>query len=139
MDDELAPTLNRLAQLSIKLTEVSDELAKPINELDEYLKSLNLGLSCFITISDQGSTTKLRLGYTKLDRWGLVLSKTEKDVTEDWLYNNAPRWLRLRGVRFLPVLFDALVKTSEATIKRVEEKTNTARAIVAIITEEGGR
>lgn len=139
MNEELAPTLAKLSTLSAVLNSVSDELAKPIDDLDEYLRKLNLGLNCFVNISDPGSIVKLRIGYANVGRWGLVLSRTEKGITEDWLYNNAPRWLRLRGIRFIPALFDALVLTTQASIKRVEEKNTLLRTMVSIITEEGGR
>lgn len=136
-NDDLKPTLNRLSELSAQLNTLSDELAKPIDELDEYLKKLNLGLKCWITISDPGSITRLRMGYDNIGRWGLVLGIANRDAeVQEWLFNNAPRWLRLRGIRFLPELFEALMKTTEASIKRVEEKTVLARVIVKAITEE---
>lgn len=136
MDElKIVPMLDRLTGLAKQLNELSDEFGKPIDELDEYLKKLNLGLNCWTIISDPGSTTKLSIGYTKLDRWGIALSRTENGVREDWLYNNAPRWLRLRGIRFIPELFHALIKTAEAAIERVEEKTTIVKDIVKDITE----
>jgi hypothetical protein len=72
-----------------------------------------------------------KVGYTKVaDRWGIALKKVEgnhnypeEESVEIWLFNEAPRWMRIEAVGGIPDVLDALLKEAEDTTKKIKDKT----------------
>ncbi|HME01192.1 MAG TPA: hypothetical protein VKM93_28250 [Terriglobia bacterium] len=138
----LAPNERVLAsykQLSLaanSLNSASDELGKAISVLDEALKRLNLGVSAWVQLSTGGGDItsnwwSRNVGYTKIgDKWGLALNTEsgdyqypDQDSEETWLFNEAPRWMRIEAVGRIPDLLEALLKAAEDTTKKIKDKT----------------
>ncbi len=132
-----------LTTAATSLNAASDELAKVASVLDEALKRLNIGLVVWVTVSrwvdDQGRQGTDQIGYCKVDgKWGIALSRSwDDDLMKEevglWLFNGAPRELRLRGVDKLPEVIEALSKEACETTKKVQEKTKEVRELANVI------
>ena len=89
---------------------LSDELGKSIGVLDAALKKLNLGISTWSRLDRWedafGNYSSRYLGYAKVNnRWGIALrtvagnnNQPEEATVEEWLFNDAPRALRIEAV-----------------------------------------
>jgi len=133
----VAPTLNV----------ASNELTQAVSVLDEALKKLNIGLVAWVPFrlrEDDDSPEVFdrdQIGYAKVEgRWGIALRRIWGDASLDvhrqdgpWLFNDAPRELRLLGVDRIPELIEALAKEAFNTAKRVQEKTKEVRELADAI------
>jgi prefoldin subunit 5 len=142
-----------LTTVASSLNAASDELTQVIGVLDEALKKLNVGLTVweiFEDLSDQREASQYdlnQIGYCKVSgKWGIALRhiwghEAFDDHREDgpWLFNDAPRELRLRGIDKIPEVIEALAKEAFNTTRRIQEKTKDvrelARAITSVTTE----
>jgi hypothetical protein len=142
-------TKNIYKQLSLAATDLntaSDGLADAMHLLDDTLKRLNLGVSAWVTVSgndDQdGNWWSRSIGYTQVgDKWGIALKDAsghyaipDRDSVEKWLFNDAPRWMRVESVGRIPDLLEALLKQAEDTTKKIKAKTDEALALVQAVT-----
>lgn len=135
-----------LSSTASSLNTASDELARAVAVLDEALKKLNVGLTAWATFrtrddDDFGLYDKDQIGYCKLNgKWGIALRRIWGNVDFDdhredgpWLFNDAPRELRLNAVDGIPDLIEALGKEAFDTAKRVQEKTQQVRELAGVI------
>jgi len=137
----------QLSAVASDLNFVSDELGKSVTELDSALKKLNLGVSVWKPMySNDGLPedtwyTHEDIGYAKIDgKWGVSLRTVagdhnypDRDTIEEWLFNDAPRSLRLSAIGHIPELLDALTQRADETAKSVRGELTTAQAVAAAI------
>lgn len=104
--------LDLLKQAAKEINESSDELSNVIKNLDLELKKLNTGLHVWNNM----------LGYTKVDNhWGLCVREGE----QVWLFNDAPRNLRLVAINELqPLLKLMTLKTKEMSARIAAKRKN---------------
>jgi hypothetical protein len=137
----VAPTLNA----------ASDELTQAVAVLDENLKKLNVGLNAWVTFRSRAAHPSLsdeeydvdQIGYGKVDgKWGIALrhiwgnyALEEFGGEGPWLFNDAPRELRLLGVDKIPELIEALGKEASETTKKVRETTKQVHDLAAAVAE----
>jgi len=154
VSDEKAPLLERVAsyykQLSTVATDlnaVSDELGKSIAEIDVALKKLNLGITTWVTIrgDDEYPYNDLYwsrdIGYAKVNsKWGISLrtidgqsSDPDRSKTEEWLFNDAPRALRLEAIDKIPELLEELSKEAVKTTKNIRARLDEAKAVAEAV------
>ncbi|HMD84038.1 MAG TPA: hypothetical protein VKO18_04985 [Terriglobia bacterium] len=131
------------------LNTASDELGKAISVLDAALQKLNLGVSAWAPLAgneDPPYTWWTRsVGYSKIgDKWGIALRKAsgnynypEQDSEELWLFNDAPRWMRIEAVGKIPDLLEALLKEAEETTKKIRNKTTQVYELAAAMSKVG--
>jgi hypothetical protein len=136
-----------LASVAPALNAASDELTRSVGILDEALKKLNIGLSVWVPFRyrepDESPDVYDRdqIGYAKVEgQWGIALIRIWGNESADvhhqegpWLFNYAPRELRLLGVDTIPEVIDALGKEAWATTKRLQDKTRDVRDLAAAI------
>ena len=79
------------------------------------------------------------------NRWGIALrtvagnnNQPEDATVEEWLFNDAPRALRIEAVEKLPDLFDNLIKEADVAIRKVKAQTLSARQLAAALGEATG-
>jgi hypothetical protein len=134
------------------LNNASDELSKLVAELDSTLKSLNIGLNCWVDIAgpwhspDGSRTYREQVGYTKRSgKWGIAL-RTMDDCTyeedanvEEWAFSDAPRQLRLRAVDRIPELLDEMVKEAAKFTKEIADKTQEVQRVVSAVKGDSNR
>ena len=155
MSDEEIPLLERVAsyysQLSTvaaDLNAVSDELGKSISEIDAALKKLNLGITTWVTIResqeyycDGSPFWRWSIGYAKVEgKWGISLSKVDGDLSnqdesnnEEWLFNDAPRSLRLEAIDKIPELLEKLSQEAVKTTKNIRARLGEAQAVAEAV------
>ena len=155
---KLKTSFQNLSSASKILNDASDAFGGAITSLDEALNNLNPGVRAWVTVSSSGADEDApwlifeeRLGYDKTSgRWGLSLCTVtvngpagEEEAIDSWLFNDAPRNLRLRAVDHVPMLIEALAKEASQTAQRVSEQADYARdlaqSISALASEKGGR
>ncbi len=138
----------RLAEVASKLNNVSDEMGGSISRLDEALKILNLGIEAWYTYDtsdDEYFWSESKIGYAKIgSKWGIALNKAsgfhhepEETDSSKWLFNDAPRGLRLDAISHIPKLIDALIAQTESTIENVRAKSNSILALAEVINPHG--
>lgn len=137
----------QLSTAASELNRVSDELGKFVGALDAALKKLNLGISTWIRLDSRedglGNYSKRDLGYAKIGgRWGIALrtmtgNHNTPDISnvEEWLFNEAPRTLRIESVEKLPDLFEGLIKEAEAATAQIRSRTTQAQHLAHILNE----
>ncbi len=133
-----------LSSAATSLNATSDELAKVVGVLDDALRKLNIGLTVWITVSKWMEDERCgedQIGYAKVNgKWGIALryiwgdhALSLDEVDGLWLFNDAPRELRLAGVDNLPQVIEALSEEAFETTKKVQEKTKEVRELANII------
>jgi hypothetical protein len=129
------------------LNSVSDELGKSVGELDSALKKLNLGITVWVTIQgddglpDDPSYWSEDLGYCKVDgKWGLALrtvrgdySFPDGDQEEKWLFNDAPRSLRLSAISKIPELLEMLSFEASKAATEIRAKLTEAQKVAEVV------
>lgn len=128
-----------LSSASSSLNTVSNELTKVVGTLDEGLGRLNIGLTAWVPFQfrewDGSPVDHDEIGYTKVNgRWGIALRRVwageDPDIVNidgPWLFNDAPRDMRLASVDAIPKVIEALHKDAINTAKRIQEKTKKVR------------
>ena len=70
-------------------------------------------------------------------------SDPERDSVEQWLFNDAPRWMRVEAMGKFVDVFEALTKQAEETTRqlkaRTEEALALAKAMSAVLEEPAGQ
>jgi methyl-accepting chemotaxis protein len=136
-----------LSQIASSLNAASDELTKTVSILDESLKKLNVGLNAWVTFRTRGEDDQPQLydldqiGYSKVNGvWGIALRRIWGDESTDqhsgdgpWLFNDAPREMRLLSVDKIPEVIEELAKVASNITKKIQEKTKQVRELAEAI------
>ena len=140
-----------LTSVATSLNTASDELTRIVGVLDEALKKLNIGLTVWVTFCtwsdeyNQGITNVNRysceqIGYCKVNgKWGIALQRVSGDDAGPdepegpWLYNDAPRDMRLESVDKIPEVIEELSKEASKAAKIIQEKTRQVGEFAAVI------
>jgi hypothetical protein len=144
--DRIARSFKELTESAARLNEASDELAKAVAPVDAALKKLNLGIVVWHRYAGDhdehsGDYWSHRIGYAKIDgKWGLAIStaagnalyEDEADV-EEWLFNDAPRALRIEAIDYIPELLDSLVMEANKLATDLLTKTQKAHQLAKTI------
>jgi hypothetical protein len=134
----------QLSSVASDLNTVSDELGKSVAEIDDALKKLNLGVSVWVNIhdwEDEFDYYMEQLGYAKVDgKWGIALRTVsgdyrwpDQDKIEQWLFNDAPRRLRLAAIETLPDMLKRLSEEAVETTKKIKGKLAEAKEVAAAV------
>jgi hypothetical protein len=135
-----------LSAVASSLNEASNELGEVVCVLDEALKKLNIGLTVWVTVANYATEEPSEysldeIGYCKVNgQWGIALrhiwgyeALQESSMDGPWLFNNAPREMRIRGVDKIPELIEALSKQAFEITKKVRDKAKTVRELTGVI------
>jgi len=141
LSERVFSSFQKLSSAAKNLNKVSDELGQAITAIDYILQRLNLGVPTWIQI--HGGTDERTgedfwsrdVGYAKIgNRWGIALRTREGNYNfpedeqcESWLFNDAPRWIRVEGVEKIPDLLEALIKNTEETTEKIKGKIDHAK------------
>ena len=112
------------------------------------MRKLNIGVPTWIDISsnehpNDGSYWSRGIGYAKVgNKWGVALRTIsgnyqwadEADV-DCWLFNEAPRAIRIEAVGRIPELLAALVESAQKTTLAIRQKTAEANQIAEAIAQ----
>jgi hypothetical protein len=147
---DVADAFERLKVAAAELNNVSNQLGVYISTLDVALQRLNLGIATWVRVDiaedARGNFEEHEIGYSKVaSKWGVALRVSEGNYEHDpeggvqdtWLFNDAPRVLRIAAVDHLPALLKKLIDEATATAQRIEEKIGHAQRVVAAIKDVG--
>ncbi len=140
-------SFTRLSLAAKDLNKASDELGKAIGAIDSVLQMLNLGVPTWVKIHGgedpyNGDEYWYRdLGYAKVgNRWGIALctrkgynSDPDMEESESWLFNDAPRWLRVEGIHKIPDLLEQLIKNTAETTQKIKGKIDEANTLAGAL------
>jgi hypothetical protein len=136
-----------LTGVASKLNSASDRLAKSIQELDAFLKEFGLGVSSFVNFRSWTSQDGMEydydaLGYAKTNgKWGLTIKTrsghqmADHEAGETWLYNEAPRLLRVKAAKAIPELLEKLIKDAEKMSADVDAQAEQVDAMTKALAE----
>lgn len=135
----------QLVNAAQHLNVASDQLAVIVEDWEAALRKLNLGISAWIRITSDDSPHPFydvhELGYDKIgQKWCVALRRVwgreddeQAENSEEWVFNEAPRWLRIIAIDRMPDLLAALMdktqKTSESIVKVVARAKCVSSAI----------
>ena|SRR6266853_714645 len=142
--ERVQAAFRKLSAAATSLNAASDELGKTITELDAALKYLNLGVPAWVQIcgneDENGNYWTRSIGYARIgNQWGIALGTVSGNNNfddadeEEWLFNDAPRWMRIEGVAKIPELLEKLTKQASETTERIKKKTAEAKELTAAI------
>lgn len=136
-----------LSSLASSLNAASDEFIRVVTTLDEALGRLNVGLTVWVTFRNGDVPSPYydrdQIGYCKVNgKWGIALRHIWRDRAfgdqkreGPWLFNDAPRGLRLEGVDKLPDVVQALGEAASDLTNKLQEKTRQVRELANAIGE----
>jgi hypothetical protein len=142
--------LQKLSAAAAELNSASDELGKSIAAADEILKRLNLGVPAWYAFAEDvddeirpTTSTRQLLGYARVNnKWGIALSILKEDLVggrvyrdEEWLFADAPRWLRIKALDHLPKLLERLTEEAEKATGEIREKIKLAQTFAKSLKE----
>src|SRR6266852_3794275 len=103
---KLQTAYQNLSASANTLNTASDKFSDAAHALDEALNKLSPGVTAWITVTRRPTqddapyeTEEERLGFAKINnKWGLSLCRVTRDnkadkeeITDQWLFNDAPR------------------------------------------------
>ena len=145
--------LSSLAATAADLNQASQKLSAVIDRIDGALQRLNLGVAAWVVVTEGGPAVEGRgsqywsedLGYGRTGRksWGLMLRKGGMDIQhipdseeyDQWPFNEAPRELRLRAVKYIPALLKKLDEESQKLAAKLSASIDGTVAIVDTLEE----
>jgi hypothetical protein len=135
-----------LSQIASSLNTASDDLTSSVEILNESLKKLNVGLTVWVVFRNRDVDQphlydQDEIGYCKVSgEWGIALRRVCGNMEDDlhsteglWLFNDAPREMRLTAADELPALIERLAKEAFETTRRVQEKAQQVRELALAI------
>lgn len=143
---DLSRSFPKLVESAARLNNASDELSKAIAPIEAVLKRLNLGISKWCVFGggeDQtGHYDRSEIGYAKVSgKWCLAIAERsgyvqapDDESFSSWAFNDAPRQLRIRAVKAIPKLIEALVEETEKVTEALETETTRAKEVAATLT-----
>jgi len=146
--NEVQKQFQALSAVASSLNTASDILTQVVAMLDESLKKLNVGIVAWVTFcwrvdenGDPHDFDKDQIGYCKIrGMWGIALRRIWGNTISDdfnsegpWLFNDAPRDMRIAGVDKIPKLIQELCEQATETTRMVVEKTLQVRELADAI------
>lgn len=139
-------SIQQLPAAAASLNAATDQLGKSVGDLDGVLRKYSLGVPTWVPFSSSPNSWFPRyhhddIGYAKVGgKWGVAIRTVDGDEVSDssddveqWLFNDAPRLLRLRAIEKIPELLEALLKSAEEMTKKLTEKAEEVGALTAAI------
>jgi hypothetical protein len=142
--ESIKDSIQQLPTAAATLNSASDDLAKSINDLDAVLKKFSLGVPAWVVFGDYAEDPYYDLeevGYAKIGgKWGIAIRTRKGDLDprsredkEQWSFNDAPRYLRVRGVEKLPDLVQRLVAKSAEMAQSISAGANDVRELTSFV------
>lgn len=138
--ERVQKAVQQLPTIAATLNAATDELGQSVGKLDALLKKFNLGVPTWVHfVSDrfEDAFYNESLGYAKVNgKWGIAISTSKGDFSnpaydreEEWLFNEAPRLLRINAVEKIPELLEALLENAADAAGKITEKAGEVDAL----------
>jgi hypothetical protein len=139
----------KLTEAAADINSASDELGKPIQEIEAIIKTLNLGVTVWHEMHggrspyDDAMWWSRDIGYAKIGgKWGIALRDCsgdsncpDDDSVETWLFNDAPRHMRVSGAQHLADLIEKMVDEAHKMAEKIRAGSADAAEIAATLRE----
>lgn len=143
LSERAANSYSLLCEAAQDLNSISNELGKSIAEIDSALKKLNLGVVAWVSVRQADGLPEDTwfwsedVGYAKVGAtWGVSLRKISGDYQhaddeheERWLFNDAPRTLRIAAIDKIPELLENLSAEAAKTAKSIRDRLSDVEAV----------
>jgi hypothetical protein len=138
--ERIASAIKRLSASADTLLGASDQFAKPIEQINQLLRRMNLGLITWKRVAG-GKDEFLNywsrdVGFAKIKgEWCLAIRTVsgndswDNDDTESWAYVDAPPSYRIEALDVVPDLIEELVKNADKTAAKLKESAATAKEL----------
>ena len=144
--DRIKSAAQKLPQAAATINSATDALGKAVAELDSVLKKYGLGVPTWVSFHtqvdhDAGHLYEEYVGYAKVNgKWGIAVATYTFNENcppreDEWLFNDAPRKLRVDAVGKIPDLLEAIVKEARDMSLKIDEKTAEVSAYASGIRE----
>ena len=142
--ERIAAAYKRLAQSAEALSSKTDEFSRQIAVLDGALKKLDLGIIAWERIrggeDKSGNYWSEDVGYAKVNgRWGIAIRERSGNTNagteeiDEWLFNDAPRSLRISAIDQMAGLLNKLLTSSGKTARKIDEKIAQAKSLASAL------
>jgi hypothetical protein len=144
LSERAQDSFSKLKSIASDLNQVSDEISEPVGRIDKALKELKLGVPTWVSISRMSDEAgeffeNHDLGYAKIGgKWGIALRISsgqlgEERESNEWLFDAAPRSLRLEGIEKLPELLEKMSGDAAEVVKKVRASLDVANDLATAI------
>jgi hypothetical protein len=149
--EDIHASFTRLSAAATTLNNASDELSHSVSIVEDKLQALNLGVAAWAEADrdedEHDNYTVVLLGYTKVgNQWGVAIQRQignfnnpDDERQETWLFDDAPRMLRLEAIDYLPELIMSMAKTAEENAERAREKAVEVKVIASVLAPPAGK
>ena len=130
-------SFRKVAAAATALNAASDRFSGLVREIDTLLKPLNIGISCWVTVSEwstENDRGEEQVGYDKIKgNWCIGLRNISdfSEQCDEWAFSEGPRRMRLIAVDHLTELLDELAKKTEEGTARITDKTSYLEDLVS--------
>ena len=143
--ERVRDAIQKFPAAAATLNSATDQLGKPIADLDTVLKKFSLGVPTWVHFSQSDRNYFPQyyyedIGYAKINgKWGIAIRTVEgnegpdDDDIQKWPFNDAPRLLRLQAVDKIPDLLEALLKNAAELSEKMTKKTDEIVALTDAI------
>ena len=145
VSDNVSSVVARLTDAAAQLNAVSDQLSKPIEQVEAVLKKLNLGIDAWSQFAGESDYSTgyfwwRAIGYARLNgKWCIAIRTSagsfgdpDPDMDE-WPFNEAPRAYRIDGAAKLPDLLEKLVEAAYETAEKVRETKEVVQTVADVL------
>jgi hypothetical protein len=154
LPERASDSYSKLSLVSQELNSASDELGKAVTQIDAALKKLSLGVAVWVRLAERRADPGNNdfwdefdeVGYSKVNgKWGIAIRTVGEDLQnpdhsseERWLFNDAPRALRLLAIDKIADLLDALATKATKTKDDIRQRLGDAQAVADAVTKASG-
>jgi len=143
--DRVRKLIEQFPAAASNLNNATDKLGKSVGRIEAVLKKYSLGVPTWVTFNGSPDTTPSYyhedLGYTKISgKWGIAIRTVSGDLRSDegdrvecYLFNDAPRLLRVLAISKIPDLLAALLESAAAMSKDLTDKAAEVDALASAI------
>ena len=143
--ERINSSYKRLKSMTPDLHSAAKDLSKTIDELNDALEPLSLGVTAWAAIAsgedeNNGYYWSRSIGYTQVDhKWGIAIKQASGNHNYDdhdetvWAFSKAPRWMVIESIAKLPDLFESLIERVQDTTSKLKARTEQTRELVAAI------
>jgi hypothetical protein len=141
--DRVKKLIEKFPAAASTLNDATDQLSKSVGKLDAVLKRFSLGVPTWVSFNRQSDADaelyyEEQVGYAKIGgKWGVAIKTVEYNSArrdsdrEQWLFNDAPRLLRVNAVEKVPELLEAILGSAADMSKRITEKAEEVDVLTA--------
>jgi hypothetical protein len=139
---KLSSVAKELFDSAYELNKESDRLTQAVAPFNEFFKKLNIGISFWFKWIETESNSGNAIGYARVNgKWGIAIKHFENDgpksakpdapkyAEEVWLFDNAPRWMRVDAIAHLEDVVRIGLERTEEMRGKVIRATDKAASI----------